>query len=54
MIDLPASMELVYPLMLVTYIHHTSVCSILITLSSDNEKIPGPKPTSCDRFSICH
>ena len=30
------------------------VCSILITLRGDIEKNPGPKPSSCDKFSICH
>ena len=39
--------------MLATYIRHIWVCSILITLSSDTEKNPGPKPSSCDKFSIC-
>ena len=43
-----------YTLMLATYIRHIWVCSILITLSGDNEKNPGPKPSSCDKFSICH
>ena len=40
--------------MLATYIRHNWVCSILITLSGDTEKNPGPKPSSCDKFSICH
>ena len=40
--------------MLATYIRHIWVCSILITLSGDFEKDPGPKPSSCDKFSICH
>ena len=43
-----------YTLMLATNIRHTWVCSILITLSGDIEKDPGRKPSSCDRFSICH
>ena len=43
-----------YSLMLATYIRHIWVCSILITLSGDIEKDPGPKPSSCDKFSICH
>ena len=40
--------------MLATYIRRIWVCSILITLSGDIEKNPGPKPSSCDTFSICH
>ena len=43
-----------YTLMLATYIRHIWVCSILITLSGDIEKNPGPKSSSCDKFSICH
>ena len=30
------------------------VCSNLITLSGNIEKNPGPKPSSCAKFSICH
>ena len=41
-----------YTLMLATYIRHTWVCPILITLSGDIEKNTGPKPSSCDKFSI--
>ena len=33
---------------------HIWVCSILITLSSDAEKNPGPKPSSCEKLFICH
>ena len=40
--------------MLATYVHHIWVCPILITLCGDIEKNPGPKPSSCDSFSICH
>ena len=40
--------------MLATYIRHIWVCSILITLSGDTEKNPGPSPSSYDKFSICH
>ena len=43
-----------YTLMLATYIRHIWVCSILITLSDDIKINPGPKPSSCDKFSICH
>ena len=39
--------------MLATYIRHVCVCSVLITLSGDIEKNPGPMPSSCDKFSIC-
>ena len=35
-------------------IPHIWVCSILITLSGNIEKNPGPKPSSCEKFSICH
>ena len=41
-------------LMLARYIRHIWVCPILITLSGNIEKNPGPKPSSCDKFSICH
>ena len=40
--------------MLATYIRHIWVCSILINLSGDVEKNPGPKPSFCDTFFICH
>ena len=43
-----------YTLMLATYLRHIWVCPILITLSGDIEKNPGPKPSSCDKFSICY
>ena len=43
-----------YNLILATYIRHTWVCSILTTLSGDIEKNQGLKPSSCDKFSICH
>ena len=43
-----------YTLILATYIRHTWVCPILITLSGDIEKNTGPKPSSCDKFSICN
>ena len=33
-------------------IRHIWFCSILITLSSDIEKNPGPKPCSCEKFSM--
>ena len=43
-----------YTSILPTHIRHIWVCSILITLSGDIETNPGPKPSSCDKFSICH
>ena len=43
-----------YTFMLATYIGHIRLCSILIILSGDIEKNPGPKSSSCDKFSICH
>ena len=43
-----------YTLVLARYIRHIWVCSILITLSDDIEKNPGPKPSSCDKFFKCH
>ena len=39
--------------MLAIYIRHIWVCSVLITLSGDIEKNSGPKPSSCDKFSMC-
>ena len=41
-------------MLLAPSIRHIWVCSILITLSSDIENNAGPKPSSCDEFSICH
>ena len=43
-----------YTFMLATYIGHIWLCSILIILSGDIEKNPGPQSSSCDKFSICH
>ena len=43
-----------YTLMLATYIRHIWVCSILITLNGDIEKNPESKPSSCEKFPICH
>ena len=43
-----------YTLMLATYIRHIWICSILVALSGDIEKDPGPKTSSCDKFSTCH
>ena len=43
-----------YTTMLAICIRHIWVCSILIILSGDIEKNPGPKFSSCDKFSICH
>ena len=43
-----------YTLMLATYIRHIWFCSILLTLSIDIEKNAGPKPSSWDKFSLCH
>ena len=43
-----------YTLMLAIYIRHIWVCSILIILSDDIEKNLEPKPSSCDKFSVCH
>ena len=40
--------------MLATYIRHIRVCSILVTQGGDIGKNPGPKPSSCDKFFICH
>ena len=43
-----------YTLILATYIlRHIWFRSILITLSCDIEKSLGPKPSPCDKFSIC-
>ena len=46
-----------YTFMLATYISHIWiiwVCSNLITLSGNIEENPGPKPSCCAKFSICH
>ena len=43
-----------YTLMSATYVRHIWVSSVLITLRGDIEKNPGPKPSSCDKFFICH
>ena len=37
--------------MLGTYLRHIWLCLILITLSSDTEKNPGPKPNFGDKLS---
>ena len=44
----------IHTLMLVLHIRHIRVCPILITLSRGIAKNSGPKPISCDKFSICH
>ena len=41
-------------MLLAPSISHIWVFSILITLSSDIENNAGPKPSSCDEFSICN
>ena len=43
-----------YTLVLATCKCQIWLCSILITLSVDIEENPGPKPSSCDKFFICH
>ena len=43
-----------YTPVLATYIRHIWVCSILITLSGNIEKNPGPKPSSYYKSSIYH
>ena len=43
-----------YTLILAAYIRHIWVCSILVALGRDIEKNPRPKPSSRDKFSICH
>ena len=40
--------------MLSTYLFHVWLCLILTKRSGDIEQNPGPKPSSCQRFSICH
>ena len=44
----------VYTLVLATCKCQIWLCSILIILSGDIEENPGPKPSSCDKFFICH
>ena len=43
-----------YTLMLATHIRYIWIFSILINLSGDTEKNPGPKPSSYDKFAIYH
>ena len=43
-----------YTLMSATCICNIGICSILIILSSDIENNPGPKPSSCDKLSLCY
>ena len=43
-----------YTLVLATCKCQIWLCSILITLSVDIEENPRPKPSSCDKFFICH
>ena len=40
--------------MLVTFIQYIWVYSIRTKMSGDIEMNPGPKPSSCNKFSICH
>ena len=40
--------------MLSTYLFHVWLCLILTKRSGDIEQNPGPKPSSCQSFSICH
>ena len=40
--------------MLSTYLFHVWLRLILTKRSGDIEQNPGPKPSSCQRFSICH
>ena len=39
---------------LVTYVFHKWLYLILTKQSGDTEQNAGPKPNSCQRFSICH
>ena len=40
--------------MLSTYLFHVWLCLILTKRSGDIEQNPGPKPSSCQCFSICN
>ena len=40
--------------LLSTYLFHVWLCLILMKRSGDIEQNPGPKPSSCQCFSICH
>ena len=43
-----------YVYMLVMFMRYIWVYSITIKMSGDIEMNPGPKPSSCNKFSICH
>ena len=43
-----------YVYMLVSFMHYIWVYSIRIKMSGDIEMNPGPKPSFCNKFSICH
>ena len=43
-----------YFCVLLTFVHHIWLYLIISNRSGDFEKNPGPKPNSCQSFSICH
>ena len=43
-----------YVYTLVTFMRYIWVCSIIIEMSGDIKMNPGPKPSSCNKCSICH
>ena len=46
--------KILFIYMLSTYLFHVWLCLILTKRSGDIEQNPGPKPSSCQSFSICH
>ena len=46
--------KILFIYMLSTYLFHVWLCSILMKRSGDIEQNPGPKPRSCQSFSVCH
>ena len=46
--------KILFIYMLSTYLFDVWLCSILMKRSGDTEQNPGPKPSSCQSFSVCH
>ena len=46
--------KILFIYMLSTYLFHVWLCLILTKRSGDIEQNPGPKPSSCQSFSVCH
>ena len=48
------AIKILFIYMLSTYLFHVWLCLILTKRSGDIEQNTGPKPSSCQCFSICH